>query len=73
MSYLVIKVYSIECDHDGCDVVAPDVVPIRDRRAQLPAQRAPLRAVRAELAEHGWQYRDGRDICPLHSGAVAAL
>ena len=60
MSYIVMKVYSFECDH------------ITDRHGLggleeiLPQQGTGLRGALKELRGHGWTVRDGEHFCPEH-------
>ena len=42
MSYIVIKVYSFECDYDGCEEI-------------IEAQRPSLPEAKDEIKTHGWQ------------------
>jgi hypothetical protein len=56
MSYIVVKVYSFECDFPGCDVSNTDIVAPRDLRDALRQLRA---------TEH-WTVRDGRQFCTKH-------
>lgn len=57
MSYIVIKVYSFECDDCGA---LYDVTP-------RPDINILLRDARAELRHAGWSFRDGADLCPKHA------
>jgi hypothetical protein len=58
MSYIVIRVYSFECDHPGCDTIEEGSGPyITD-------------AIR-ELRRWGWTIRRGGDFCPKHAGGDA--
>jgi hypothetical protein len=52
VSYIVIRVYSFECDVCG---ELEDATP-------LPGQ-APLSRARQEVAARGWKYVDSRDLC----------
>jgi hypothetical protein len=47
------RVYSFECD--GCGALE-DATPLPDRH--------PLRKARREIADRGWKYVDGKDLCP---------
>lgn len=54
MSYIVIKVYSFECDHQGC----------RDDAWEV--QTSSLREAGRELRARGWTFRNGEHFCPDH-------
>jgi hypothetical protein len=58
VSYIVIKVYSFECDWAGCNVsdteIAPGPVTLREALKQLRRD------------EH-WTVKDGKHYCPRHS------
>lgn len=58
MSYIVIKVYSFECDYPGCNVTNIEV---------LPHAGEGLRGALKELrrSEH-WTVKDGKHYCPKH-------
>lgn len=62
MSYIVIKVYSFECDYPGCRVTNMEIVP--DQRHQQPL----LRAAEHELrTSERWTVKAGRHYCPKHT------
>jgi hypothetical protein len=56
MSYIVIKVYSFECDYPGCAVTNCDIEAVRDLREALKDLRR---------REH-WTVKDGKHYCPKH-------
>jgi hypothetical protein len=56
MSYIVIKVYSFECDKCGA---LYDVTPRPDKRILL-------RDAQSELRRAGWRMLDGNHYCPEH-------
>jgi hypothetical protein len=64
MSYIVIKIYSFECDR--CDATY-DVTPRPDKPVLL-------RSAQSELRYAGWAVHDGKHYCPKHKPgeAVAA-
>lgn len=62
VSYIVIKVYSFECDHCG---TIYDVTPRPDKPVLL-------RSAQSELRGAGWFVRDGKHYCPEHARAAAA-
>ena len=61
MSYIVIKVYSFECDWPGCNVTNIDICE-GDLRAALKTLRK---------TEHWTVDKDGRHLCPKHPGSAS--
>ena len=59
MSYIVIKVYSFECDYPGCDVTNMEIVPLPNE-----GLREALKGLRN--SEH-WTVKDGKHYCPKHT------
>ncbi len=57
MSYMIIKVYSFECDR--CGALADDVTP-------YGAESRKLEYARSQLRLDGWSFR-GEDLCPACS------
>lgn len=62
MSYIVIPVYSFECDHPGCTQTY-DSTPGNHGNHRL------LDAANAELRTQGWAAKDGKHYCPQHRQA----
>lgn len=59
MSYIIIKVYSFECDALDCTEIL-DVTP-------APSKGALIEAARREMAsEWGWSCEPDADYCPKH-------
>lgn len=56
MSYIVIRVYSFECDWPGCKITNTDVVE-QDLRTALRTLRR---------SEHWTVNSDGKHFCPNH-------
>lgn len=54
MAYIVIRVYSFECDVPDCD---------RSEDVAVPT----LREARQELRRHGWTRSNEQDVCRYHS------
>jgi len=57
MSYLLIKVWSFECDHPGCQVMEDVPEPYLGD------------AEKALVAGSGWAKRKREHFCPAHRGA----
>ena len=58
MSYIVLKVYSFECDHPDCGVSNVEILP-------LPGEG--LRGALKELRRtERWTTRNGKHYCPKH-------
>lgn len=58
MSYIVIKVYSFECDWPGCDFAGTEV--------QEPSLREAVKTLKK--TEHWTVDGNGGHICPRHNG-----
>jgi hypothetical protein len=59
VSYIVIRVYNFECDWPGCPVSNIEVSSATDLRDARRILRK---------TEHWTTDRDGRDLCPKHTG-----